>query len=121
VASIYKNLTVLAHTSDEEKAVGVRALITKESTRRDELVAQLRTLQSADGSGLRGGESEFGAALERILTTVPPGECTEQATHVEWNDHTKRLSQNVFREQTRLLEVMKAEKKKKNAAAAGAP
>lgn len=89
----------------------IDGLIAQEAKRRDELVAQLRLFQQKDG--LKADENEFGATLEKILSTVPPSDCYEQTTHTTWNDMTKRLSQNLFREQSQFLAQMKAEKKKK--------
>ncbi len=54
-----------------------------------------------------------GAALGRILDGTPASSEMEQMNHVKWNDEIKKTSQQIFREQTKLMEVMKAEKKKK--------
>lgn len=89
----------------------IDGLISQEAARRDELLVSLKAFQSQPG--LAPTESEFGATLEKILTTVPPSDCYDQPTHVTWNDMTKKLSQNLFREQSKFLEQMKAEKKKK--------
>ncbi len=58
-----------------------------------------------------------GKSLDTIVSTVPPSDCYEQATHVKWNDEAKKLGQNLFREQNVFLQAMKAEKKKKAAEA----
>jgi hypothetical protein len=55
--------------------------------------------------------------LEKIVSTVPPSDCYVHEVHVAWNDEAKKLGQNVFREQNVFLQAMKAEKKKKQAAA----
>ena len=115
VASIYKNSATRSNTKpdDAEKLALIDNLISQEAKRRDELIVQLKEFQSKDG--LKPTENEFGATLEKILTTVPPSDCYEQTTHTTWNDMTKKLSQNLFREQANILALMKAEKKKKAA------
>lgn len=110
VAAIFKNQTILANTQDEEKRAKIQTLITQEEGKRDEIIKGLRDFQS---KGFAANASEFGAALARILDTTPASSEMEQMNHVKWNDEVKKTSQQIFREQTKLMEVMKAEKKKK--------
>lgn len=113
VASIYKNHATRSNTKpdDEEKLKFIDSLIEQQAKLRDDLVAHLRTFQQKDG--LRPDENEFGAALDKILNTVPASDCFVQEEHTKWNDATKMLSQKLFREQSVFLAQMKAEKKKK--------
>jgi hypothetical protein len=92
----------------------IHGLISQEEGKRDEVVVKLREFQSKDG--LKPEQNEFGASLDKIIRTIPGSDCMEQQKHVVWNDETKKLSQNLFREQAKFLEGMKAEKKKKGAA-----
>lgn len=116
VASIYKNKATRLNTTDEEKLATIDGLIAQEEKRRDEILETLRGLHEKEG--LRAGENEFGSALAQILSTVPPSECMEQMTHVAWNDAIKYLSHSIFREQNKMLQAMKAEKKRALAAKA---
>lgn len=115
VASIYKNSATRSNTKDDntEQLQLIEKLITEQAKLRDDLIAQLRLFQAKDG--LKPPEQPFGVTLEKILNTVPATDCYVQDEHVAWNDMTKRLSQDVFREQANFLQVMKAEKKKKAA------
>jgi len=113
VASIFKNQVTKEKTTDEAKKAQIDTLIAQESRRRDEIVEKLRAFQEQDG--LKPDENEFGASLAKIVSTVPSTECMDQMTHVKWNDETKKLSQQIFRQQAKFLEIMKAEKKKKKA------
>ena len=63
------------------------------------------------------GDSFPGASLAKIIATVPAGDCYEHSVHVAWNDEAGKLGKQLFREQNVLLQAMKAEKKKKAAAA----